>query len=177
MIKKTFFVLTVLVVVVFSGCHESEKAVSERKSDFPKFLVGTWKTSEADWQFTFDSDGKITHMKHNFIKIPDEIDISTGEVFEQLKNDYFSIYTLGPCRVQYDSSIRQLEVLIMIENFHMELPVGIGEGSMTDRIVGIVLKDGETWTADWYSHVQFSDKGKTDPSDKPIKQLKFVKYD
>lgn len=177
MIKKTLLVLVGLSFTLFSGCNESEITSSNGENYFPEFLVGTWKANNADWQFTFDADGEITHMKHNFIKISDEIDISTGEVYEQLKGDYFSIYTLGACTAQYDSETRQLNVSIKIENFHMELPVGIGEGNMTDRINGIVHQDNQTWTADWYSDTEFIDQGKTDPSSKPVKQLMFIKID
>jgi hypothetical protein len=177
------FLYVLLLLSVFPGCSGTAKTnnhlVSGQDNDskFPAFLVGTWQAEDIKnnikWQFTFDPNGSIVTMKHYFISTP--ITVADGGTYEQLKDTSSGTYVLGPQEVIYDHSKRQLKVIITIDYFYLNLPIGIIEGTMLDRLEGLVLPDGKKWEADWYSHIQFTEAEKVEPPTSPLKQLVFVK--
>lgn len=180
---KKVLVLTVC-ITVFSGlcgCQNASKGdrgveVSiEEDRQFPKFLVGTWKADDGKWELTFDCDGSITSMRHYFVSVP--IDVAEGGAYEPLSGDFYGFYALGPCQADYNPDTRELNVTIIIDYFRLELPVGVGEGTMTDRFNGPISENGRTWNVSWLNHVQFVDVDYLDPNTIAPKSLTFTKVD
>lgn len=172
--------ILIVFFMIFSGCGPpgdspaSNNITAASKSKFPDFLIGTWRSDENKWEFTFSPDGTIVRMRHYFIDVS-EIQMSDGGVHEELKGESFGVYTFGPCPVDYDPRTNELDVKISVEDFYIEIPVGVLEGRMFDHFTGKVYEDDGFWIAEWYNHSQIVDTEISEPSTKPYKQLVFRK--
>jgi hypothetical protein len=158
---KRFFWIAAILVFCFAGCNNGN-VVSVHKDKFPSFLAGEWKSDDDKWAFTFEPDGSISTFRHFFISIP--IKVEEGGAYEELKENSYGIYVLGPCFAEYNSQKRILNVEINIAHFEVVLPIGTGEGSMKDTFRGIVSEDGMLWNAEWINYAEFVDAEKPDPN-------------
>jgi len=153
------------------GCPNNGRdteIINEKGGNFPDFLVGTWQMQDDKWELTFDSDGKISLIKHHFVTVP--IVPAKGGAYEQGRDGAYSIYTMGPCIAQYDRASRELNVVITIDYFQVVLPVGKFEGKMTDSFRGRIYNGDTTWAAAWVSYVELDGAENPDPNSiQPVK--------
>jgi hypothetical protein len=182
--KKRLIVLNVTIIVFTGliGCQlNSNKAAScsgpaniQQRISFPKFLVGTWKTENSRWVFTFERDGRISKMTH-FGGM--EFDVNEGGLVEQWREDIEAAYMLGPCEALYNPDTRQLSVTINVEYWIITFPDGSLEGSFHDYLNGPVSKDGKTWNASWTSIGEIIGADAPDPNAVKPKALIFTKIE
>jgi len=181
----------VFAIAAVTGCQTlvslvEPKAVNEGvarykeefvKGPLPDFVVGVWKEKGVDanlpdsrcaesrgcWGFTFEPDGSIPRMKHNFITVP--VDVNEGGVFEDIGRGVSGIDVLGPCGASYNAARRELKVRVVIDYYRIETPVEVLEGSIDDVIVGTISDGGRVWNAKWWNYTQIEGEDKLDPNE------------
>lgn len=192
--KRLIILSTCILLLPAAGCRTAAhnknalEPIAESPGKFPEFLVGTWRAQYAEdsveartfedpthWAFTFDPNGAITTVKHFFVTLP--INVAEGGVHTPLKAGSYAYYALGPCQVDYKSATRELSVKIVLDHFHIELPTGAMEGTMTDWLSGPVSPDGRTWNAAWHNDSRFVVADSAKSSEIPLTQLTFKKID
>lgn len=162
-----------IAVSILTGCQSC--ATNKANSEFPDFLVGTWQASGRRWQITFQPDGSISSLHHQYITVP--VKPEEGGVYEPLRKDAYGIYFFGPYDVKYNPGTRELSVEIIVDDFHIEMPAMIFDGNMYDHFIGTVSDDGMTWRGKWYNRIEMPDFGPTDPSEIMTKPITFQKID
>lgn len=156
------------------GLAGSAVSAAGKKSSFPKFLVGTWKTESSRWVFTFERDGRISKMTH-FGGM--EFDVNEGGLVEQWREGIEAAYMLGPCEARYNPDTRELSVTVVIEYYVINFPDGSMEGSFHDYLTGPVSKDGKTWNASWTSIGEIIGADAIDPNNIKPQPLVFTKVE
>ena len=137
-----------LILTGCQGASDSDVGVSiEKKSDFPQFLVGTWKANKDNWEFVFEPDGTISSAVIDL----GATRIKPGQITTiPLKAGGKGVFEAGECIVDYDSAERVLTVRLSLENFRMEMGPSALEGSSMNIFVGRIDDDSSNiWYADW----------------------------
>ncbi|MBW8042534.1 MAG: hypothetical protein FVQ85_21410 [Planctomycetes bacterium] len=154
----------VVVLTGFLGC-QNDKKVNGTKTDgdkqFPEFLVGVWTSDQFNWVFKFERDGSISKFQHTMGM---KMNVAEGGLYEEGTEDSSGVYVLGPCEADYDPQTRQLKVMIILEHFRMELPMGVVEGSSKDYFSGPVSEDGKFWRAKWLNYGTIEGADPPDPN-------------
>lgn len=160
MIRKTLALsLFVTVLSLTAGCESPVRESAAVGSQFPQFLVGSWKPRPEDnnrWVFTFQEDGSISKFRH-FVGM--EFVVAEGGLIEPWRGDAEAVFGLGPCTAEYNHESGVLTVTIVIENYMITFPNGTMEGSFRDCLTGPVSEDGLTWQAEWTSKSEIFDGG------------------
>ena len=176
--RQVIVLLLGMVLLGPFGCNNTKNGLLNTKdseNQFPSLPVGSWKADNAGWELNFDDAGAITAMKHYFVSVP--IDMEQRGAYEQLRGEAYGIYLLGPCTAQFEPATRELKVKIIMDHFRVELPIGVGEGTMTDTLTGPVGPQGKTWEVNWHSLVQFEDVDTVDPNGIKPKPLTFTRIE
>ena len=107
------------------------------------------------------------------------VDIAKGGVEKDLGRGGFAVEILGPCLTSYEPNSRQLTADITIEYFRLELPSGVIEGSVRDKIIGRISEDGRRWDASWlnYSEVEGTDVRMEDSEILMAEAISFIKIE
>jgi hypothetical protein len=180
--KLMILAITITVFTGLAGCQRDGNKVAlgsgpaniQQRMLFPKFLVGTWKTENSRWVFTFERDGRISKMTHVGGM---EFDVNEGGLVEQWREGIEAAYMLGPCEARYNSYTRELSVTVVIEYYVINFPDGSMEGSFHDYLTGPVLKDGKTWNASWTSIGEIIGADAPDPNSVKPQPLIFTKVE
>lgn len=151
-------VLTLCIVLLLSlltGCQEKnrnghqdeDEKNPEEVSQFPTFLVGTWKAEDkSGWQINLTPDGNISSAVISMGRFK----IKPGQKAEiPMKGNKKSIVEPGLWQVNYSLDDRRLMVFIEQKYIHVEIGDGVVEGQLTDIIDGTVSKDGSIWSGTW----------------------------
>jgi len=128
---------------------------------FPDFLVGTWKSDNFRWVFTFEPDGKISTMTHYVGMI---FDVEKKELHESWKEDVDAYFMLGLCQADYDQATGNLNVSVDIDDFVVFFPNGQMRGTFSDRLSGKVSPKELVWQVSWMCYASMEDGGSTDPN-------------
>lgn len=179
--KEKVLLLTVC-LTTFSGlwgCQKeqgkvlSDSVLSARaeETEFPEFLVGTWRSNESRWVLTLEPDGSISKMKH-FGGM--EFDVAEGGLVEHWRDNAEAIYALGPCEAEYESQTRELTVTIVIEHYIINFSDGSLEGSFYDYLTGPISEDGLTWNASWTSRGEIIGSGSSTVGPKKLTFTKVM---
>ena len=167
-----------------AGCQNADSGVDvivEGDSQFPQFLVGTWKENKYGWEFVFEPDGTISSAVIDGGKI--RVNPARKTATTSLKGWGDAVYKLGQWMVQYSPTNRELAVQVVVKHFRIKLEQDglVMEGDSTDWFVGLVSQDAKTWEAEWYTFRTniFLTPERTelrhDPNDNPIEFLVFRK--
>ncbi len=165
----------------FCGCQPRRETLppgieslktKESSNSFPDFLVGTWKTDEAEWMFSFEPDGTISSLRH-FLGV--DIDVSEGGASEQWRKEVIAVYFLGPCEAVYTPATRQLDVMIILESFYVNFPNYQIAGNTSDYLKGPISQNGKQWRVNWLSYGVIEGAKKPDPNAIKPKIITFTK--
>ena len=125
--KRLSFVFVMVLLMLLIGCQKSSidtisadksgvDVIVEDGSQFPEFLVGTWKDDEHGWEFVFEPDGTISSAVIALGKFK----ITPGEItIVPMRMDGKSIFEPGKWLVSYDPSQRELMVQIVLKNLYV----------------------------------------------------------
>lgn len=176
--------LICFIVLALAGCGQQNQGTSNlppstyRENEFPDFLVGVWKADyRYNWAFKFERDGTILRLEH---VVAGPVKTEEGGIYVEGPDEgTFAYFVVRPSRAVYNPANRQLTVKIVLDEFHMRLPLGDLEGRSEDYFEGPVSDDGKTWTAYWRSYGSL--KG-SDPPDANLieanpEKLIFTKMD
>ena len=173
---KHLIILIVCLVVFssFTGCQDNNviSGADVAQQKFPDFLVGTWKSDNHRWVFTFEPDGRISTMTH-YVGIT--FDVEKKELQETWNEDVDAFYLLGFCQAHYDCATGNLDVKVNIDNYVISFPNGELRGSFTDHLWGVVSQDELNWKVSWYSHATVEEGGSIDPNSVELRQDTFLK--
>jgi hypothetical protein len=164
-----FFLITLI------GCQSSDNSSEKinEKSEFPTFMVGTWGTYGKIWTFTFTPDGNVSSFVHGL-----DVQVDENNLFIENEgtDGAKETYVFEPCEVEYNQEQRELRVVVNLEYFKIELPIGEIEGKSRDVFVGKISEDGTTWNAKWWSYNQIEGgEAKGETADKNAYPLDFIK--
>ena len=139
-------------------------------------MVGVWKADNFNWMFKFEPDGTISKFVHS-MGMP--IVVEEGGFYEEGNNGSYGMYVLGPCHASYDPNTQQLNVVITLDYFRMEMPIGVLEGRCKDYFDGMVSKNGKKWQVNWRSHswLEGADPPNIEAIDADPVPLVFTKVD
>lgn len=141
---------------------DAVKVAIEENSQFPKFLVGTWRASNNEgWEFVFEADGKITSavIALGRVRIPPG-QLTTVPTITGGKG----VFQPGQWTVHYIPSTRELTIKIVIDSLRVEMGDNILEGKSTDVFVGRIAPTGNTWQVEWTSFPQYTGHTKEHPN-------------
>jgi len=145
-----------LCVLLLGGCQGPAEADSADRSlkvtikgggQFPDFLVGTWKSEPLEWEISFESNGTVSRVLHQPVRLP--IIIAEGKGYREAPDGTIWDYQLGQCQAEYDPDTRRLGVGIFVDHFLIKTPIMEMKGNMVDYFDGPVSEDGEKWNAQW----------------------------
>ncbi|GAH63865.1 unnamed protein product [marine sediment metagenome] len=171
-----------IILSTIAGCQNADKGVDvivEGDSQFPQFLVGTWKENKFGWEFVFQPDGTISSAVIDGGKI--RVNPARKIAATSLKGWGDAVYELGQWMVQYSPQNRELAVQVVVEHFSLKVGAQGLEGHSTDWFVGPVSADSKTWDTEWYTSRTniFLTPERTelrhDPNDNPVEFLIFRK--
>ncbi|MHC4692933.1 MAG: hypothetical protein ACYS67_09335 [Planctomycetota bacterium] len=163
---KKFLLLAgcVFVLMGIFGCQNDEKVIkteTDGDKQFPDFLVGVWKSDHSNWGFKFEGDGSISKLEHSLGLM---MKVEEGVLYEEGIEGSTGVYILGPCEADYDPQTRELKVMIILEYFRMEMPIGVLEGSSKDYFSGPVSEDGKVWRVKWLNYSLLEGADRPDPN-------------
>ena len=147
-------VLTCLLLVI--GCQKSQDKTVKIKVDggkFPSFLVGTWRATEAGWEFKFEPDGTISSAVIDGGMVAVNPSEKTTEI--NLKDGGKGTYKLGQWSANYTPLNRELSVMLNYE-YYLDMKTHALRGMVSDWLMGSISEDGQTWKAQWITTPQIT---------------------
>lgn len=146
-VKPILYFLPFLLV----GCRSADtqqKCNIERP--FPQVMVGVWEADKGNWVIRFEADGSVKKIRH--MLAGESVIADGGMYYEGPDEGTYAMYVYGECGAKYDACANEVEVLITLDKFEMQLPTGLLEGTAKDYFTGQVSDDGNTWVAEWRSY-------------------------
>ncbi len=143
-------VFTLCVLPELSGCREqaSYKNNVGDLSEFPQFLVGTWRSDKDGWELVFEPNGTISSAVIPLGRVrirPNQTTRVEGRLGEP------GIFEAGDCVLEYGPESGKISITIDMRRIYAEIGGGILDGTCEYFISGSVRKDRKTWEATVFS--------------------------
>ena len=144
------------------GCGPGDIAMSPGEA---APYAGTWRSEwlsgSAFWEISLDSDGEVSRMVH---VLGMELVPAKGEFYQEGLEESSEYVALGPCEANYDPGTRELNVSLVVDYFHVVIPIGEIEGTCEDIFKGHISADGKTWHTQWWSYSHLEGGRHIDPN-------------
>jgi len=105
-------------------------------------IAGTWKAEKSLWQIVITEDGLV---KSAVFPMGEATVIPNETTYITMKDDTKSSYRSGDFPLVYDPKHSELEVTIMIEEFHIRFLDNRIDGNHEAVFFGEISDDGTTW--------------------------------